>query len=88
MIKIRPFAALKLAAALSLASALSAAEEASAPSVDNDVIEEVFVIGKRRAYQGNFNDLEKPLPIKLSVKICCGQLGLSPWTMPWIYQRR
>lgn len=60
MIKIRLCAALKLAAALSLASALSAAEEASAPSVDNNVIEEVFVIGKRRAYQGNFSDLEKP----------------------------
>ncbi len=53
-------AALVLAVVLTLPLALPAA--AQTPSTDDgaSAVEEIFVIGKRRAYQGNFDDLEKP----------------------------
>lgn len=57
------------AAALATAAALASAPllpiMAATPSVDDNKLEEVFVIGKRRAYQGNFEDLENPTTIQL-----------------------
>ncbi|MYE81593.1 MAG: TonB-dependent siderophore receptor [Gammaproteobacteria bacterium] len=51
--------ALAFAAALTIPYAAPVAAE-TAPTSDERVVEEVFVIGKRRAYQGNFDSLEKP----------------------------
>ena len=53
-------AALAFAAALTYSFALPAAAQNQAESASEPVVEEVFVVGKRRAYQGNFDDLEKP----------------------------
>ena len=57
------------AAALAMAAALASAPSlpimAATPSADDNKLEEVFVIGKRRAYQGNFEDLENPTTIQL-----------------------
>ncbi|MDE0692746.1 MAG: TonB-dependent siderophore receptor [Gammaproteobacteria bacterium] len=52
--------ALALAAALTFPCALPIAAEATETSDSGQVVEEVFVVGKRRAYQGNFDNLEKP----------------------------
>ena len=52
--------ALACAAALTLPFALPVAAQTT-QTVDNDnVVEEIFVVGNRRAYQGNFDNLEKP----------------------------
>ena len=52
--------ALAFAAALTFPYALPVAAQ-TAPTDDAEtVVEEVFVIGKRRAYQGNFDSLEQP----------------------------
>ena len=52
------------AAALAIAAAMAAAQSlpsmAATPAADDNKLEEVFVIGKRRAYQGNFDELENP----------------------------
>ncbi len=53
-------AALALAAALAVPYALPAAAETAQTSDDEKFEEEVFVLGKRRAYQGNFDQLESP----------------------------
>ncbi|MEM7707256.1 MAG: TonB-dependent siderophore receptor [Pseudomonadota bacterium] len=37
---------------------------AAAQEEDDETIEEVFVIGERRAYQGNFDDLENPSAVQ------------------------
>ncbi|MEM6775911.1 MAG: Plug domain-containing protein, partial [Pseudomonadota bacterium] len=37
---------------------------AYAQDAENRVIEEVFVIGERRAYQGNFDNLENPSAVQ------------------------
>ncbi|XOV82890.1 MAG: TonB-dependent siderophore receptor [bacterium] len=52
-------AALAVAAALAITTALPSAAETQESATDVP-IEEVFVLGKRRAYQGNFDNLEKP----------------------------
>ena len=50
-----------IVAAASLTPITLPAMAQSAPTGDNEgLVEEVFVLGKRRAYQGNFDDLEKP----------------------------
>ena len=51
--------ALALAAALTIPYAATIAAETT-PTGDERVLEEVFVVGKRRAYQGNFDNLEQP----------------------------
>ncbi len=52
--------ALAFAAALTFPSALPIAAQTTQAGDDEGVVEEVFVIGDRRAYQGNFDNLEKP----------------------------
>lgn len=51
--------ALAFGAALGAATALPVAAAAQSEAAEV-AIEEVFVLGKRRAYQGNFDDLESP----------------------------
>ena len=51
--------ALAFAAALTLPCALPVAAQTTQAD-DGDVVEEVFVLGERRAYRGNFDNLEKP----------------------------
>ena len=51
--------ALAFAAALTLPCALPVAAQTTQAD-DEDVVEEVFVLGERRAYRGNSDDLEKP----------------------------
>ncbi|MEE4280457.1 MAG: TonB-dependent receptor plug domain-containing protein, partial [Pseudomonadales bacterium] len=51
--------ALTISVALGITSAPTKAAETQS-GADTVPIEEVFVVGKRRAYQGNFDDLEKP----------------------------
>jgi len=53
-------AALAFAAAFTFPCALPIAAETTQPGDSAQVVEEVFVVGKRRAYQGNFDNLEKP----------------------------
>ena len=52
-------AALAFAAALTLPCALPVAAQTTQAD-DEDVVEEVFVLGERRAYRGNFDNLERP----------------------------
>ena len=52
--------ALAFAAALTVPCALPIAAQTTQTADDEEVVEEVFVVGNRRAYQGNFDDLEKP----------------------------
>ena len=52
--------ALAFAAALTIPYALPIAAETAQTGDSEQVVEEVFVVGKRRAYQGNFDNLEKP----------------------------
>ena len=51
--------ALAVGAALGITTALPVAAETQI-GLDEVPIEEVFVLGKRRAYQGNFDDLDNP----------------------------
>ena len=53
-------AALACAAAILVPCALPIAAETTQTSDSGPAVEEVFVVGKRRAYQGNFDNLEKP----------------------------
>ena len=53
-------AAFALSAVLTTPVALSAAADATTSADDQEILEEVFVVGKRRAYQGNFDALETP----------------------------
>lgn len=53
-------AALAIAAALALPHGQPVAAQTAQAADDNEIIEEVFVTGKRRAYQGNFDPLESP----------------------------
>ena len=53
-------AMLALAAAVLVTPMLSVKAETTQQTLDNVLVEEVFVLGKRRAYQGNFANLEKP----------------------------
>ena len=60
MIKTKtPMVAAFAAASLFLYALPAAADEAR-QGADDSLVEEVFVLGKRRAYQGNFSDLETP----------------------------
>ncbi len=52
--------ALACAAALTVPFALPVAAQTTQADDDENVVEEVFVVGNRRAYQGNFDNLEKP----------------------------
>ena len=52
--------ALACAAALTVPFTLPVAAQTTQAGAGEDVVEEVFVVGNRRAYQGNFDDLEKP----------------------------
>ncbi|MCY4344668.1 MAG: TonB-dependent receptor [Gammaproteobacteria bacterium] len=52
--------AIAFAAALTHALALPVVAQTTPAADAEQLVEEVFVIGKRRAYQGNFDDLEKP----------------------------
>ena len=52
--------ALAFAAALTVPWALPGAAETTQTGDDENLVEEVFVVGKRRAYRGNFDNLEKP----------------------------
>ena len=52
--------ALAFAAALTLPPALPIAAQTTETSDSEQVVEEIFVVGKRRAYQGNFDNLERP----------------------------
>ena len=52
--------ALAFVAALTYSHALPIAAETSQTEASGQLVEEVFVVGKRRAYQGNFDNLEKP----------------------------
>lgn len=58
--QIRRSVAFALAAAFTVPAALPAAAQNSPPSSALAAEEEVFVIGKRRAYRGNFDSLEIP----------------------------
>ncbi len=53
-------AALALAAALTFFHPLPIAAQTTQTDDSAQVVEEIFVVAKRRAYQGNFDDLEKP----------------------------
>ena len=52
--------ALAFAAALTIPCALPGAAETTQTGQAENLVEEVFVVGKRRAYRGNFDNLEKP----------------------------
>ena len=41
------------------------APQANAQSASDDEVESIFVLGQRRAYQGNFDDLENPTSVQL-----------------------
>ena len=53
-------AALAFAAALTVPYAQPVAPQTTPTVDDENVVEEIFVVGARRAYQGNFDNLEKP----------------------------
>ena len=52
--------ALTFAAALTVPCALPIAAQSTQTGDGEEVLEEIFVLGERRAYRGNFDDLEKP----------------------------
>ncbi len=52
--------ALAIAAALAIPCTVPVAAETAPSSDDETIVEEVFVLGKRRAYQGNIDPLENP----------------------------
>ena len=52
--------ALAFAAALTVPCALPIAAQSTQTGDGEEVLEEIFVLGERRAYRGNFDDLEKP----------------------------
>ena len=52
--------AIAFVAALTYSYALPIAAQSSQTEASGQLVEEVFVVGKRRAYQGNFDNLEKP----------------------------
>ncbi|MCY4209620.1 MAG: TonB-dependent siderophore receptor [Gammaproteobacteria bacterium] len=56
----KPAVALTVAAAFTYFYALPSAAQTSQTEAAEQVVEEVFVVGTRRAYQGNFDNLEKP----------------------------
>lgn len=60
MITIKTHMAAAFAAASLLLSALPAVADEAEQGADDNLLEEVFVLGKRRAYQGNFSDVETP----------------------------
>lgn len=60
MTKIKTPMAVAFAAASLFLYTLPVAADEPEQSADNTPLEEVFVLGKRRAYQGNFSDLETP----------------------------
>lgn len=63
--KIRP-AALAVATALSASYALPSLAQAPMTTAEEEaLVEEIFVIGQRRAYQGNFDDLENPTSVQV-----------------------
>lgn len=53
-------AALALAAALTMPYSLSIAAQTTKQALDEKIVEEIFVLGNRRAYQGDFDILEIP----------------------------
>ena len=59
-----------------LSAAPVRAQENSRSGTSGDDIEEVFVIGKRRAYQGNFDDLEKPTADQIIDEELLGKAGV------------
>ncbi len=52
--------AIAFAAALTVPCALPIAAQTTQTGGSEEVLEEIFVLGERRAYRGNFDDLEKP----------------------------
>ena len=60
MISLSSPAMLALAAAVLVTPMLSVKADTTQQVLDDVLVEEVFVLGKRRAYQGNFANLEKP----------------------------
>ena len=60
MIKTNKTMAAVTAAASLLLSALPVVADSTEQGAEEALLEEVFVLGKRRAYQGNFSDLETP----------------------------
>ena len=53
-------AAWLLSAALAVPYTSTVVAESGAAQASDEVLEEIFVVGKRRAYQGNFDQLETP----------------------------
>jgi len=58
-------AALALAVALTTPFALPVAAQTVQTEADERIVEEIFVVGKRRAYQGNFDTFENPSAVQL-----------------------
>jgi len=68
-------ACIALPAILPAALPLSANAQSSNQSDKNDELETVFVVGERRAYQGNFDDLEKPTADQVMSEVLLRQVG-------------
>ena len=68
-------AALAFAAALTFSYALPSAAESTPTGDSAQIVEEIFVVGKRRAYQGNFDDLENPSANQVIVEDLLRQVG-------------
>ena len=66
--------ALAFAAALTIPFAAPVAAETE-PTGDEKIVEVVFVVGKRRAYQGNFDSLERPSADQLITEDLLREVG-------------
>ena len=67
--------ALAFAAALTFSYALPIAAETTPTDDSAQVVEEIFVVGQRRAYQGNFDDLENPSANQVILEDLLRQVG-------------
>ena len=67
--------ALAFAAALTFSYALPIAAETTPTEDSAQVVEEIFVVGQRRAYQGNFDDLENPSANQVILEDLLRQVG-------------
>jgi iron complex outermembrane receptor protein len=65
---------LALAAAMAAATSLPASAE-STPDTDEPRIEEIFVVGDRRAYQGNIDELENPTAVQIMDEALLREVG-------------
>ncbi len=67
--------ALAFATTLACSHVLPVAAETSQPDVSEQIVEEIFVVGERRAYRGNFDEQEKPSADQIIAEELLRQVG-------------